>query len=79
MNKQTKILLIQFLCFAIIFLTTRFIIVHFALLSGLWIPVVSGVAAVLLAPQFKIFKIDGKDTVYVAWLFGKKGKPVDWL
>ena len=54
-------------------------IVHFALLSGLWIPVVSGVAAVLLAPQFKIFKIDGKDTVYVAWLFEKKGKPVDWL
>lgn len=79
MNKSTKILLIQFMCFALIFLAARFIIVHFALLNGLWIPIVSGITAVLLAPQFKVFKVDGKDTVYIAWLFGKKGKPVNWL
>ncbi|WCM42847.1 hypothetical protein MG290_03955 [Flavobacterium sp. CBA20B-1] len=79
MNKATKILIIQFLCFAVIFLAARVIIVNFNLLSGLWIPIVSGVAAILLAPQFKVFKIDGKETVFVAWLFSKKGKPVNWL
>ncbi len=79
MNKQTKILIIQFMCFALIFLAARFIIVQYALLTGLWIPVVSGVVAILFAPQFKVFKIDGKDTVFIAWLFGKKGKPVHWL
>jgi len=79
MTKATKILIIQFLCFALIFLGTRFLIVHFALLTGLWIPVVSGIAAIVLAPQFKVFKIDGVDTVFIAWLFSKKGKPVNWL
>lgn len=79
MNKATKILIIQFFCFALIFLATRAIIVNFNLLSGLMIPIVSGVAAIVLAPQFKVFKVDGKDTVFVAWLFSKKGKPVNWL
>lgn len=79
MNKATKILIIQFLCFAVIFLAARVIIVNFNLLSGLWIPIVSGLAAILLAPQFKVFKVDGKETVFVAWLFSKKGKPVNWL
>ena len=79
MNKATKILLIQFMCFAGIFLVARFLIVHFALLTGLWIPVVSGIAAIVLAPQFKVFKVDGVDTVFIAWLFSKKGKPVNWL
>ncbi|WKW45674.1 hypothetical protein P3875_07735 [Myroides sp. JBRI-B21084] len=79
MNKATKILIIQFFCFALIFLATRTIIVYFNILSGLMIPIVSGVAAIVLAPQFKVFKVDGKDTVFVAWLFSKKGKPVNWL
>ncbi len=79
MNKATKILIIQFLCFALIFLAARFLVVRFELLTGLWIPVVSGIAAIVLAPQFKVFKVDGVDTVFVAWLFSKKGKPVNWL
>lgn len=79
MNKATKILIIQFFCFALIFLATRMLIVNFNLLSGLMIPIVSGVAAIVLAPQFKVFKVDGKETVFVAWLFSKKGKPVNWL
>ncbi|MEG1020513.1 MAG: hypothetical protein RSE50_03275 [Myroides sp.] len=79
MTKATKILIIQFLCFALIFLGARFLIVHFALLTGLWIPVVSGIAAIVMAPQFKVFKVDGVDTVFIAWLFSKKGKPVNWL
>ncbi len=79
MNKTTKVYIIQFICFAVIFLLTRFLIVQFGLLSGLWIPIASGIVTILLAPQFKIFKIDGKETVFVAWVFSKKGKPVNWL
>lgn len=79
MTKATKILIIQFLCFGLIFLGARFLIIHFALLTGLWIPVVSGIAAIVVAPQFKVFKVDGVDTVFIAWLFSKKGKPVNWL
>ncbi len=79
MTKTTKIYLIQFLCFAALFLIARYLIAHFELLSGFMIPVASGLIAIVLAPQFKIFKIDGKETVFVAWLFSKKGKPVTWL
>ncbi|SEH56551.1 hypothetical protein SAMN02927937_00219 [Paenimyroides aquimaris] len=79
MNKATKVLVIQFLFFAVIFLAARYIIAHFELLTGIWIPVVSGIITIVLVPQFKVFKIDGKDTVFVAWLFSKKGTPVNWL
>lgn len=79
MNKATKILLIQFMCFALIFLAARYLIVYFNLLTGLMIPIVSGIVAIILAPQFKVFKVDGKETVFIAWLFSKKGKPVNWL
>lgn len=79
MNKATKVLVIQFLFFAVIFLAARYVIAHFELLTGIWIPVVSGIITIVLVPQFKVFKIDGKDTVFVAWLFSKKGKPVNWL
>lgn len=79
MNKATKVLVIQFLFFAVIFLAARYIIAHFELLTGILIPVVSGIITIVLVPQFKVFKIDGKDTVFVAWLFSKKGTPVNWL
>jgi len=79
MNKATKVLVIQFLFFAVIFLAARYVIAHFELLSGIWIPVVSGIITIVLVPQFKVFKVDGKDTVFVAWLFSKKGTPVNWL
>lgn len=79
MNKATKVLVIQFLFFAVIFLAARYLIAHFELLTGIWIPVVSGIITIVLVPQFKVFKVDGKDTVFVAWLFSKKGKPVNWL
>jgi len=79
MNKTTKVYLVQFLCFAALFLTLRFLITYFELFSGIWIPLVSGVITIFLAPQFKVFNIDGKETVYMAWIFSKKGRPVKWL
>lgn len=79
MNKTTKIYMVQFFCFAVIFLILRYTIGYFGWLSGYWIPIVSGVLTIFLAPQFKVFKIDGKETVFVAWIFSKTGKPVHWL
>ena len=79
MKKATKVLILQFLCFAAIFLLARLLIVQLGVFSGLLIPIVSGVLAIVLSPQFKVLKIEGKEKVFVAWLFSKKGKPVDWL
>ena len=79
MKKATKVLILQLLCFAAIFLFARFFIVQLGFFNGLFIPIVSGVLAIILSPQFKVLKIEGKEKVFVAWLFSKKGKPVDWL
>lgn len=79
MKKATKVLILQFLCFAAIFLLARLLIVQLGVFSGLLIPIVSGVFAIVLSPQFKVLKIEGKEKVFMAWLFSKKGKPVDWL
>ena len=72
MNKATKVLILQFVFFATVFLIIRYFIVQFNLLSGLLIPVVSGIIAILLSPQFKVIKIDGQEKVFIAWLFSKK-------
>ena len=79
MKKATKVLILQFLCFAAIFLLARLLIVQLGVFSGLLIPIVSGVLAIVLSPQFKVLKVEGKEKVFMAWLFSKKGKPVDWL
>lgn len=79
MKKATKVLILQFVCFAVIFLLARILIVQLGVFSGLLIPIVSGVLAIVLSPQFKVLKIEGKEKVFMAWLFSKKGKPVDWL
>lgn len=79
MSKGMKVYIVQFFFFAMIFLISRLVIAHFGWLTGLWIPVVSGIIAIVFAPQFKVFHVEGKDVVYMAWLFSKKGKKIDWL
>lgn len=72
MKKQTKIFILQFIIFAVVFLIIRYLVAHFELVSGIWIPVTAGVASALLCPQFKVFTVEGKEEVYMAWLFTKK-------
>jgi len=79
MNKSTKVFLIQFACFAAIFLIARLSIAYFGILYGIWVPIVSGIIAIILSPQFKVFTIDGKEEVFMAWIFSKKGKKITWL
>ena len=79
MNKSTKVLVIQFLFFATIFLIIRYFIVQSGYFTGLLIPIISGIITILLAPQFKVIKVEGKDKVVMRWIFSKTGKPIDWL
>lgn len=79
MKKQTKVLIIQFALFALVFLLIRFLISTADLLSGFWLPLASAIAATLLVPQFKVFTIDGKEQVFAAWVFYRKPVLVKWL
>lgn len=79
MNKRTKAYIISFICFAIIFIIIRTIINQIQPITGIWLPIISAFITSFLAPQFKVFRIEGKDIIFVAWIFSKKGKALTWL
>ncbi|WP_372473174.1 hypothetical protein AB4865_10175 [Capnocytophaga sp. ARDL2] len=79
MNKKTKSYIVSFLCFFVIFIVIRTILSELQLAEGIWLPIVSALITSFIAPQFKVFRIDGKDIIYVAWIFSKKGRALPWL
>ncbi len=71
MGAKTKSLLFQFISFAAFFLGARYLVATYTGLTGFWIPATSAIVAMLLAPQFKVFKTDKGDKVCMRWIFLK--------
>ncbi|MBF0693589.1 MAG: hypothetical protein IR153_00855 [Flavobacterium sp.] len=69
MNKQTKALVFQLLCFAVLFIGLRFLIAEFGGLSGYWIPITAAVIATLLCPIFKAVRTRDGEKLFVKWIF----------
>lgn len=74
MKASTKSLLLQFCSFAIFFIIARVLLANFTELEGLWLSLISGIVATVLAPQFKVFKTDKGEKVCMKWIFMKKVK-----
>ncbi len=77
MTKQTKVLLVQFVCFAGLFLLGK-LILSLTTITGITNAIVCAVFATVFAPQFKIFKTADGEKVYMRWLFSKKVKELNW-
>jgi hypothetical protein len=76
MNKKTKAFLYNFLGFALFFTIVYFLVVQFTDLSGLWIPLTSGVAASILTPKFQVIKYMGEEKLFMKWMFIKGVKEI---
>ena len=71
MSKKVKAFLYNFLGFALFFTIVYFLVVKFSGATGLWIPLISGVAASLLTPKFQVVKYMGEEKLFMKWMFIK--------
>jgi hypothetical protein len=76
MDKKSKALIYNFLGFALFFTIVYFLVVQFTDLSGLWIPLTSGVAASILTPKFQVIKYMGEEKLFMKWMFIKGVKEI---
>ena len=68
---QIKALMYQLLCFAALFLLTRYIVDEFTNVQGVWIPVTAFVVGTLLSPKFQAAKTKDGEKLFMSWLFMK--------
>lgn len=68
---QTKALIYQLLCFAALFLLTRYLVAEFTNVHGVWIPVTAFVVGTLLSPKFQAARTKDGEKLFVSWLFLK--------
>lgn len=75
-NKKVKAFLYNFLGFAPIFLLVYFLVEKFTGLTGFWMPLTAFIASTILAPKFQVVKYEGKEKIFMKWLFIKGIKEV---
>jgi hypothetical protein len=76
MTLQTKALLYQFLCFAVLFIAFRFLVDEYSRLSGYWIPITAFVISTILCPQFKVVRTPQGEKLLMKWIFMKGFKEI---
>ncbi len=71
MTKKTKAFLYNLICFAILFILFRFLIMKFTNLTGLFIPFTAFVVGTLTAPKFQAVTTPEGEKIFMRWLFIK--------
>jgi len=71
MKLQTKALIYQLACFALLFLASRYLIAEFTGLTGYWIPITAFVIGTILSPQFKAVRTKDGEKLFMTWVFMK--------
>ncbi len=71
MGLQTRAFLYQLACFAVLFISFRFLIEAFTLVRGYWIPITAFVIGTLLSPKFQAIKTRDGEKLFMRWLFMK--------
>ncbi|MGA9636874.1 hypothetical protein [Flavobacterium sp.] len=68
---QVRAFLYQLGCFAILFISVRYLVAMYTSLTGFWIPMTAFVVATLLSPKFKAIKTPDAEKLYMKWIFMK--------
>jgi hypothetical protein len=72
MSKKVKAFLYNLICFATLFLLSRFLIIEYAQgLTGIFIPITAFVIGTLTAPKFQAVKTPDGEKIFMSWLFLK--------
>ncbi|MCF6128768.1 hypothetical protein L1S35_03735 [Flavobacterium sp. AS60] len=71
MSKKVKAFVYNLICFAILFISFRFLIGKYTQLTGLFIPITAFVIGTLTAPKFQAVKTPNGEKIFMRWLFLK--------
>lgn len=74
---QIKAFVLQLLCFATLFILTRFLIEKYLEQSGFFISVVSFFMATFLSPKFQAIKTNDGEKLFMRWIFIKGVKEIN--
>ncbi|TDE42712.1 hypothetical protein E0I26_12675 [Flavobacterium rhamnosiphilum] len=73
---QIRAFLYQLGCFAILFISARFLVERFTNLTSFWIPLTAFVIGTLLAPKFQSVKTKDGEKLFMKWIFMKGIKEI---
>ncbi|WP_339665150.1 hypothetical protein [Maribacter arcticus] len=71
MKPKHKVLVFNFLGFAILFVLFRFGLSLFLQLDSFYMSLIAAIAASFLAPKFAVIKKEGVDKIVMKWIFLK--------
>jgi len=69
---QVRAFLFNLGCFAILFISFRYLAERYTGLTGFWIPITAFVAGTILSPKFQAAKTKDGEKLFMSWMF-KKG------
>ncbi|MFV8335805.1 hypothetical protein [Flavobacterium sp. RSP29] len=73
---QIRAFLYQLGCFAILFISARYVVAHFTNLTSFWIPLTAFVIGTLLSPKFHAIKTKDGEKLFMKWIFMKGIKEI---
>ncbi|CAM2890751.1 hypothetical protein [Flavobacterium frigoris] len=73
---QVRAFLYQLGCFAILFISARYLVERYTELIGFWIPLTAFVVGTLLSPKFQAVKTKDGEKLYMKWIFTKGVKEI---
>jgi len=71
MKLKHKVLIYNFLGFAVLFVLFRFLLYISLSINSLYLSAIAAIAASLLAPKFAVTKIEGLEKIVMKWVFIK--------
>ena len=71
MKLKHKVLVFNFLAFAILFIVFRVVLFMTLTISSIYLSVIAAILASFLAPKFAVAKIDGVEKIVMKWIFTK--------
>ncbi|MCW2121051.1 hypothetical protein [Flavobacterium sp. 7A] len=74
---QIRAFLYQLGCFAILFLSVRYLVAQYTSLMGFWIPMTAFVVGTLLSPKFKALRTKDGEKLFMKWIFLKEVREIE--
>ena len=74
---QVRAFLYQLGCFAILFISVRYLVGRYTNLTGFWIPFTAFVVGTILSPKFQAVKTNDGEKLFMKWMFVKGIKEIN--
>lgn len=73
---EIRAFLYQLGCFAILFISARYLVAMYTPLTGFWVPMTAFVVGTLLSPKFKALKTPDGEKLFMKWIFMKEVREI---